>query len=245
MSINEVRYLPECGSTNAYVKEHFEEFGPVGAVYTENQTAGRGRLGRSWVNAEGKALYYTVAIREPLAQPATLPLLASLAVRTQLKLRYGVDCQIKWPNDLLLNGKKIVGILCEVGPDGHSIVVGIGINLAQPQEYFDAAGLPHGTSLALQGVSVDMDTDPEWLAQYMTDFGFDRALYTYEAEGFAPYRERYKALCVNLGRRVTYDGGAGTAVDVDDEGRLIVRDETGDTRVFTGEVSVKGIYGAV
>ena len=113
MSINEVRYLPECGSTNAYVKEHFEEFGPVAAVYTENQTAGRGRLGRSWVNAEGKALYYTVAIKEPLAQPATLPLLASLAVRHQLQLRYGVDCQIKWPNDLLLNGKKIVGILCE------------------------------------------------------------------------------------------------------------------------------------
>ena len=250
MSINEVRYLPECGSTNAYVKEHFEEFGPVGAVYTENQTAGRGRLGRSWVNAEGKALYYTVAIREPLAQPTTLPLLASLAVRTQLKLRYGVDCQIKWPNDLLLNGKKIVGILCEgvsygYQQQGRGILCGIGINLAQPQEYFDAAGLPHGTSLALQGVPVDMDTDPEWLAQYMTDFGFDRALYTYEAEGFAPYRERYKALCVNLGRRVTYDGGAGTAVDVDDEGRLIVRDETGDTRVFTGEVSVKGIYGAV
>lgn len=106
MSINEVRYLPECGSTNAYVKEHFEEFGPVAAVYTENQTAGRGRLGRSWVNAEGKALYYTVAIKEPLAQPATLPLLASLAVRRQLQLRYGVDCQIKWPNDLLLTAKK-------------------------------------------------------------------------------------------------------------------------------------------
>ena len=103
MSINEVRYLPECGSTNAYVKEHFEEFGPVGAVYTTNQTAGRGRLGRTWVNAEGKALYYTVAIREPLAQPATLPLLASLAVRRQLSLRYGVECQIKWPNDLLLH----------------------------------------------------------------------------------------------------------------------------------------------
>ena len=245
MSINEVRYLPECGSTNAYVKEHFEEFGPVGAVYTENQTAGRGRLGRSWVNAEGKALYYTVAIREPLAQPATLPLLASLAVRRQLQLRYGVDCQIKWPNDLLLNVKKIVGILCEGAPDGHSIVVGIGINLAQPQSYFDAAGLPHGTSLALQGVPVDTAADPEWLAQYLTDFGFDRALYTYEAEGFAPYRERYKALCVNLGRRVTYDGGAGVATDVDTDGRLIVHDERGDTRVFTGEVSVRGIYGAV
>ena len=67
MSINEVRWLSECGSTNAYAKEHFEEFGPVGAVYTTNQTAGRGRLGRSWVNAEGRALYYTAVIREPPA----------------------------------------------------------------------------------------------------------------------------------------------------------------------------------
>ena len=91
MSINEVRWLSECGSTNAYAKEHFEEFGPVGAVYTTNQTAGRGRLGRSWVNAEGRALYYTAVIREPLAQPATLPLLASLAVRDQLAQRYGVQ----------------------------------------------------------------------------------------------------------------------------------------------------------
>ena len=174
MSINEVRYLPECGSTNAYVKEHFEEFGPVGAVYTENQTAGRGRLGRSWVNAEGKALYYTVAIREPLAQPATLPLLASLAVRRQLQLRYGVDCQIKWPNDLLLNGKKVVGILCEsvsygYQQQGRGILCGIGINLAQPQSYFDASNLPNGTSLALQGANVDLAADPAWLAEGLTE----------------------------------------------------------------------------
>ena len=239
MSINEVRYLPECGSTNAYVKEHFEEFGPVGAVYTENQTAGRGRLGRSWVNAEGKALYYTAAIREPLAQPATLPLLASLAVRTQLKLRYGVDCQIKWPNDLLLNGKKIVGILC-----------GIGINLAQPQSYFDAANLPNGTSLALQGANVDLAADPAWLAEGLTDFGFDRNMYVFARDGFAPFREEYKAACVNLGRRVTFDlpdggQGAGEAVDVDEEGRLVVRTDSGEVHVFTGEVSVHGIYGAV
>ena len=135
MSINEVRYLPECGSTNAYAKEHFEEFGPVAAVYTTNQTAGRGRLGRQWLNADGKALYYTVAIREPLVQPSTLPLLASLAVRKQLYQRYGVKCQIKWPNDLLLNGKKIVGILCEgvsygYEQQGRGIICGIGINLS-------------------------------------------------------------------------------------------------------------------
>ena len=239
MSINEVRWLSECGSTNAYAKEHFEEFGPVGAVYTTNQTAGRGRLGRSWVNAEGRALYYTVAIREPLAQPSTLPLLASLAVRTQLKLRYGVDCQIKWPNDLLLNGKKIVGILC-----------GIGINLAQPQSYFDAADLPHGTSLALQGAAIDLEQDPGWLAEALTDFGFDRPLYTFARDGFAPFREEYKAACVNIGRRVTFDlpdggQGAGEAVDVDEEGRLVVRTDSGEEHVFTGEVSVRGIYGSL
>ena len=218
MSINEVRYLPECGSTNAYVKEHFEEFGPVAAVYTENQTAGRGRLGRSWVNAEGKALYYTVAIKEPLAQPATLPLLASLAVRRQLQLRYGVDCQIKWPNDLLLNGKKIVGILCEsvsygYQQQGRGILCGIGINLAQPQSYFDAADLPHGTSLALQGANVDLTTDPEWLAEALTDFGFDRPMYVFARDGFAPFREEYKKACVNIGRRVPFDlpgGGEGS-----------------------------------
>ena len=251
MSINEVRYLPECGSTNAYVKEHFEEFGPVGAVYTTNQTAGRGRLGRSWVNAEGKALYYTVA----MAQPATLPLLASLAVRSQLKLRYGVDCQIKWPNDLLMNGKKIVGILCEsvsygYEQQGRGILCGIGINLAQPQSYFDAADLPHGTSLALQGAAVDLAADPQWLAEGLTDFGFDRPMYVFAREGFAPFRAEYKAACVNIGRRVTFDlpgggQGAGEAIDVDEEGRLVVRTDSGEEHVFTGEVSVHGIYGAV
>ena len=255
MSINEVRYLPECGSTNAYMKEHFEEFGPVGAIYTTNQTAGRGRLGRTWVNAEGCALYYTVAIREPLAQPATLPLLASLAVKDQLARRYGVECQIKWPNDLLLNGKKIVGILCEsvcygYEMQGRGILCGIGINLAQPQSYFDAAALPHGTSLELQGAKVDLAADPQWLAEALTDFGFDRPLYSFAKDGFAPFREAYKKACINIGRRVTFDlpgggEGSGIATDVDEEGRLVVRTDSGEEHVFTGEVSVHGIYGAV
>ena len=255
MSINEVRWLSECGSTNAYAKEHFEEFGPVGAVYTTNQTAGRGRLGRSWVNAEGRALYYTAVIREPLAQPATLPLLASLAVREQLARRYGVDCQIKWPNDLLLNGKKVVGILCEsvsygYQMQGRGIVCGIGINLAQPQSYFDAADLPNGTSLELQGAAVDLDADPQWLAEALTDFGFDRPLYTFAREGFAPFREEYKAACINLGRHVTFDLpggelGSGTAIDVDADGQLIVRTDSGEEKVFTGEVSVRHLWSCI
>ena len=240
-----VIYLPQVGSTNAWAKENIAQFGPVGAVYTTDQTAGRGRLGRGWVDAPGKGLYYTAVIKTDLAQPSTLPLFASLAVCDALKQRYGIDCQIKWPNDLLLNGKKIVGILCEVAPDGHSLVVGIGINLAQPQSYFDAMELPHGTSLALQGIAVDPAADAAALAESMTNFGFDRALYGFEREGFAAIRDAYKARCVNLGRHVTFDGGEGTALDVDEEGRLVVQGAEGSTHVFTGEVSVHGIYGAV
>ena len=244
-SVNELYYLEEVDSTNTWAKANLDKFGPVGAVYTTSQTAGRGRRGHTWINASGQALYYTVVLKTELAQPESLPLFASMAVADALEQRYGIQCQIKWPNDLLLNGKKIVGILCEGMPDHHAIVCGIGINLAQPQSYFDAMELPHGTSLALQGIAVDPAADAAALAESMTNFGFDRALYGFEREGFSAIRDAYKARCVNLGRHVTFDGGEGTAVDVDEEGRLVVQGAEGSTHVFTGEVSVHGIYGAV
>ena len=254
-SVNELYYLEEVDSTNTWAKANLDKFGPVGAVYTTSQTAGRGRRGHTWINASGQALYYTVVLKTELAQPESLPLFASMAVADALEQRYGIQCQIKWPNDLLLNGKKIVGILCEgvsygYQQQGRGILCGIGINLAQPQSYFDAADLPHGTSLALQGAAIDLEQDPGWLAEALTDFGFDRPLYTFARDGFAPFREEYKAACVNIGRRVTFDlpdggQGAGEAVDVDEEGRLVVRTDSGEEHVFTGEVSVRGIYGSL
>ena len=254
-SVNELYYLEEVDSTNTWAKANLDKFGPVGAVYTTSQTAGRGRRGHTWINASGQALYYTVVLKTELAQPESLPLFASMAVADALEQRYGIQCQIKWPNDLLLNGKKIVGILCEsvcygYQQQGRGILCGIGINLAQPQSYFDAADLPHGTSLALQGAAIDLEQDPGWLAEALTDFGFDRPMYVFARDGFAPFREEYKKACVNIGRRVTFDlpgggEGSGEAVDIDQEGRLVVRTDSGEEHVFTGEVSVHGIYGAV
>ena len=104
----QVTVLPTVTSTNAVLREKAGQGAAAGSVVVAGQqTAGRGRLGRSWVNAAGQALYYTAVIRVPLAQTATLPLFASLAVQDALKQRYNVDCQIKWPNDLLLNGKNV------------------------------------------------------------------------------------------------------------------------------------------
>ena len=109
---------------------------------------------------------------------------------------------------------------------------------------FPGIGRKGATRMAYQVLSMS-DADAAALAESMTNFGFDRALYGFEREGFAAIRDAYKARCVNLGRHVTFDGGEGTALDVDEEGRLVVQGAEGSTHVFTGEVSVHGIYGAV
>lgn len=238
--------LPSVENTNTWAKEHLDRFGAFGAVYTTSQTAGRGRLGRTWVNAAGQALYYSCVVREPLVQPETLPLLACLVTAKVLHGRYGIDCRIKWPNDLLLNGKKIVGILCEGVPDKGAWIMGIGINLAQPQSYFDQAGLPHGASLLTSGVPVQVERDADILAAGLTEPGFSAVMPRFAKEGIEPFLSDYRTHCVNLGRHVSYDGGEGTALDVDKDGRLVVSDDaTREHRIFSGEVSVRGVYGAV
>lgn len=235
--------LASADSTNAWARRNLDRFGELGAVYTTSQTAGRGRLGRSWENAAGQALYYSCVLRRPLAQPETLPLLASLVAADAIRAEFGVECGIKWPNDLLLGGKKNTGILCE-GVDG-AWIVGVGVNLAQPGDFFARAGLPHATSLAAAGVALEADPAADALAAALTG-GFAAQLDRFAAQGFAPLRETYRGRCVNLGRHVEYDGGAGTALDVDEAGRLVVQDgASGQRRIFTGEVSVRGIYGAV
>ncbi len=239
-------YLPSVDNTNPWAKEHLDRFGALGAVYSTSQTAGRGRLGRTWVNAAGQALYYSCVVHEDLVQPETLPLLSCLVTAKVLHGLYGIDCRIKWPNDLLLDGKKIVGILCEGVPDKGAWILGIGINLAQPQSYFDAAGLPNGASLLTSGVPVCAERDADVLAAGLTEPGFSAVIPRFAREGIAPFLSDYRTHCVNLGRHVSYDGGEGTALDVDTDGRLVVCDDaTGERRIFTGEVSVRGVYGAV
>lgn len=241
-------WLPEVDSTNTYCKKHFAKLQDGAVVCTDNQTAGRGRLGRDWINAAGQGLYYTLVIKRPLAQPSTLPLLSSMAVRAAVKVCFGRDTRVKWPNDLLLNGKKLVGILCEgiaprAGAEG-GIICGIGVNLAQPESYFAALDLPHGTSLALQGVEIRPQQDALKLAAAMTEW-FRTNLPAFGEQGFAPFLQEYRADCVNLGMPVTFEGGKGVAQDVDENGNLVVLTDSGEKRIFTGEVSVKGIYGAV
>ena len=235
-------YLPSVDSTNLWAKEHLDQLSPIGAVWTTSQTQGRGRLGRTWVYAAGRALYYTVAYTPPLAQPAALSLFASLAVAQAIQEKFKAELSSKWPNDLLLNGKKVVGILCEGVPG--AALCGIGVNLAQPQRYFEEAGLPYGTSLALEGCTVNTESAPNRLAMRLNRRLTGESFELFAKEGIAPFLEEYRARCVNLGRKVRFEGGEGIAETIDDQGRLVVRTADGEARVFTGEVSVQGVYGA-
>ena len=117
-------------------------------------------------------------------------------------------------------------------------IPGIGINLAQPADFFAARGLPHGGSLlSLTGVSCDLKTAAEALYDALL-----RRLDAFAAGGFPAIAAEYRAACVNLGKEVYTDTLRGTAVAVDDAGRLVVRTAEGETAVFTGEVTVRGIY---
>lgn len=267
-------FLDEVDSTNNWAKAHLAELGHLDAVYAASQTAGKGRLGRGWANAGEEGLYYTIACKAPLRDPASLPLLASLAAAGAVRELFGLDCQIKWPNDLLTGGKKLCGILCEATPEG--IVCGIGVNLWQDDAYFAARELPYATSVALAlrrqggeaaGAAAEKQTGEDdgqiagWQGEARPAPGqraditralaarisanFAALLPGFAAEGFAALRRAYKARCVNLGRPVEFAGGRGVAKDIDEAGRLVVETEQGETAVFTGEVSVRGIYGRV
>ena len=109
---------------------------------------------------------------------------------------------------------------------------GIGVNLAQPKRYFEEAELPYGTSLALEGCTVNTESAPNRLALRLNRRLTGQAFEQFAKEGIAPFLEEYRACCINLGRKVRFEGGEGIAEAIDDQGRLVVRTENGETHVL-------------
>ncbi|MFD7560057.1 MULTISPECIES: biotin--[acetyl-CoA-carboxylase] ligase [unclassified Streptomyces] len=223
--------VPATGSTNSDLAARAADL-PEGAVLVaEEQTAGRGRLDRSWVAPARSGLFFSVTLRPGDAVPQErwgwLTLLAGVATATGLARAAGVDTALKWPNDLLVTvdgeERKTAGILAE--RVGDTVVVGIGLNVTLTD---DELPVPEAGSLALAKATVT-DRDPllravlRSLEQWYGDWraaGGDPA-----ASGL---QETYAAGCATLGRHVRADlpGGrtlTGTAEAVDAEGRLVIR----------------------
>ena len=218
----------EAGSTNDDARALAASGAPHGAVVlARRQHAGRGRDGRAFRSPEG-GLYMSVVVR-PRAPPARwglIPLAAGLAVVDALAA-HGFPARLKWPNDVLLDDRKLGGILVEsrLGDDAFAIV-GIGVNVR-------AAPLPEATCLAEHGAP------PEMLG--MARDVRDALLRAVDAAADEPARlvQRIRDACATLGRDVVWEGGAGIAADIDEDGALLVERNGARVRVIAGDVRVR------
>jgi BirA family biotin operon repressor/biotin-[acetyl-CoA-carboxylase] ligase len=210
-------------------------------VVAEAQSAGRGRRGRTWHDEPGASLLMSIILR-PRLTPARLPMLslaAGIAVAESLERVTGLAPRLKWPNDILVGGRKLAGILLESRIGASSIgagvaplvVLGIGVNLAQRAFAADLAD--RATSVVLASGRL---VAPDALLGPLLD-ALDAWRARLETEGGAPIRERWRSLADTLGRRVSIDGVVGIAADVDEDGALIVVDGPTRHRVVAGEVA--------
>ena len=206
----------------------------LSAVVTRDQTDGRGRLDRSWVTPPGSALAVSVLLRVgavPAERRGWIPLIAGEAMREAVAAQLpGKDVRLKWPNDVLVGGLKISGILAEVLPaDPQSVVVGAGVNTAMTAAQLP---VPTATSFAALGETAEED---RLLAQYL--LGLRDGIASLALGDVAAVRQRITDACATIGSPVEVslpDGSvlAGRAVGLDDDGRLQVESD-GLTRVVT------------
>jgi len=215
-------------STNTRARELAEAGAPHGTIATaEEQTEGRGRQGRTWTAPPGKALLYSAILR-PLDQRHLLPLSVPLAVcATAERLRAGIECEVKWPNDVWLEGRKLAGVLIEAKPQDDWAVIGVGLNLAiEPHEF--PPELRHPATSLGAGISIEA-------ARRELDAQLDRWVTEDPARILAEFRVRDTL----RGREVAWDGGSGVADGVDDGGSLVVVTLDGDRVVLgAGEVNL-------
>lgn len=210
-------------------------------VVADYQAAGRGRRGRAWDAPAGTSLLASILVRPsgPPARWGGYSLASALAVADALARVAGLGARLKWPNDVLVGGRKIAGILLESrlpaagGPGGAGVIaVGIGVNLGQ--RAFPAGLAARATSVTVEtGRVVERDAALTALLD-----AFDGWRARLEREGLAPVRERWLALADTIGRRVTVDGISGVAVDLDADGALVLEDGARRHRVVAGELEV-------
>lgn len=246
-----IYYYEETGSTNIDAKRLGEEGGVHGTVVAaDKQNAGRGRRGRSWQSPAGKDIYFTILLRPEFApdKAAGLTLVMALSVARAIEGVCGVEAGIKWPNDVVLNGKKICGILTEMNVETDYIqyvVIGVGINVnldAMPEEIEQTA-----TSILLE--SGKETARAELLQEVLKRF--EENYETYERDlNLSNMLEEYNRHLVNRNKQVRvldpkgeYDG---MARGINARGELLVETADGKTvEVYAGEVSVRGMYGYV
>nr|WP_294666903.1 biotin--[acetyl-CoA-carboxylase] ligase [uncultured Blautia sp.] len=244
-----VHFARETDSTNLWIKRLAKEGAPEGTLaVAEFQSAGRGRLGRSWEVPEGTSVMMSILLRpefEPQYAP-TLTLVMGMAVAKAVK-NLGFDVSIKWPNDVVVSHKKICGILTEMGVRDGKIdyaVIGVGINVnirEFPEEMADKA-----TSLYLEaGQEFDRSRIPGLVMEAFEEY-YEKFAATCDLSGL---KDEYESILANYNQPVRVlakEPYEGIARGITDGGELLVEKEDGTMAIVSaGEVSVRGLYSYV
>lgn len=240
-----IHCLNRVDSTNQFAKQEARQGAPHGTlVVAEEQTAGRGRLGRTWTAWPGASLCFSLVLRPTGVAPTDAPQLthvAALAVARVLRSDLGIDARLKWPNDIVVDGRKVCGILVEMSCELdliHYVILGIGVNVHRPPAELEA-GLA-GKAAALDDfVGVPVKRAP-LLGAILASL--EQCYIDWLNRGFEEIRIEVKSLSSTIGRHVEVaasDGPiAGVAVDIDSQGALVVEQPGGSLRkIYAGDVT--------
>jgi len=254
---NKIVYINEVDSTNFYARKIASEGAQDGTVViADAQTAGRGRLGRSWSSMAGKGIWMSLVLR-PQISPQDIQIItlgASVAVVKAIYEATGIKTGIKWPNDIVHQGKKLCGILTEMNSEVEMVnflILGIGINVNHTASDFPEEIRHVATSLVLcsderDKKDVKLFTRSDIIKKLLYEL---EQIYNKIKKGAVKdIIDDWKQYSATLGKkvRVMYKNETytGTALDIREDGRLVVQCDDGYTRdVYSGEVSVRGILG--
>lgn len=224
-------------STNQYIKEQYKNLEPFTIINANKQTNGRGRVDRKWESIEGKNLTFSIYLK-PKILPEKLPLL-SLVIGASIYnvLSKYINCLIKWPNDIIVNDKKIAGILVEsiYSNKLEALVAGIGININQVQ---------FSNDLKNKATSLFIETNTEYnkniiLDEFIKEFDL---LYNDFIIGNNQFVNICKEHNYLLNKEINYNGSIAKIVDISEEGKLIIDVNGKQEQLFFGEITLESIY---
>lgn len=237
---SQIRVLPQTTSTNDEATQASRAGAEDGlVVFAESQTAGRGRLGRAWHSAAGKGLWFSVLLRPSFAPSdcTRLTVTAATALARAIRATTGLTTQIKWPNDLLIDGRKIAGILMELSAEVdhiHHVVIGIGMDVNQTVSEFPSAIKGIATSLKIAGGKTVNRAELAVAVMQELDADYHRV----QSGRFKDVADEWAAQCDTLGREVNIQIGAhrhtGRAEALDESGALLLRTPHGRIERITG-----------
>lgn len=233
-------------STNNVAKKLAADGAPEGTVViAEEQTGGRGRISRSFLSPYAKGLWFSLILRPPIPpmEVSKMTLLAAVATARAIRRHGLTECGIKWPNDILVKGRKLVGILTELNGSAEKVnylVMGIGVNTGITEDDLPEDLKSIITSFAREGVAVSR------IALLQTLFAEIEHLYAAVCrEGFAPVLAEWRSLSCMLGSKVTVTSIdrtlSGTAADIDENGNLLIDTASGREVVMAGDIHVRQV----